>query len=122
MKKVGLHLAAAIVCVFVAQAVGAARDAFEAVALAVPGVRLNPAGAPRGVKHSNLRVAGADGETVLLALDDLGVPASAGSACPAGRGGPRGPGGPPRAAPGGPSPGTGGVGGGETCGGGPAPA
>jgi len=64
--------------------VRAARDAFEAVALAVPGVRLNAAGAPRGVKHSNLRVDGADGETLLLALDDLGVQASAGSACSAG--------------------------------------
>jgi len=61
-----------------------ARDAFEAAATSVPGVRVNGGGAPRGVKHSNLRVDGVDGETLLLALDDLGVQASAGSACSAG--------------------------------------
>ncbi|MEJ2292299.1 MAG: cysteine desulfurase family protein [Deinococcales bacterium] len=61
-----------------------ARDAFEAVALSVPGVRANGSGAARSVKHSNLRVDGVDGETLLLALDDLGVQASAGSACSAG--------------------------------------
>jgi len=64
--------------------VRAARDAFEARALEVSGVRVNAAGAPRGVKHSNLHVAGVDGETLLLALDALGVQASAGSACSAG--------------------------------------
>ncbi len=62
----------------------AARDAFEAAALSVDGVRRNAAEAPRGVKHSNLRVDGVDGETLLLALDDMGVQASAGSACAAG--------------------------------------
>lgn len=64
--------------------VRAARDAFEARALALAGVGVNGGAAPRGVKHSNLRVEGADGETLLLALDDLGVQASAGSACSAG--------------------------------------
>ncbi len=66
------------------EAVRRARDAFEAAATSVPGVRVNGGGAPRGVKHSNLRVDGVDGETLLLALDDLGVEASAGSACSAG--------------------------------------
>lgn len=66
------------------QAVAKARDAFEAVATALPGVHVNGGGSPRSVKHSNLRVDGVDGETLLLALDDLGVEASAGSACSAG--------------------------------------
>jgi cysteine desulfurase len=66
------------------EAVRLARDAFEAAAAALPGVRVNGGGAPRGVKHSNLRVDGVDGESLLLALDDLGVEASAGSACAAG--------------------------------------
>ena len=46
------------------EAVRLARDAFEAAAAALPGVRVNGAGAPRGVKHSNLRVDGVDGEIV----------------------------------------------------------
>lgn len=66
------------------RAVELARDAFEEAALAVPGVRVNAGGAPRGVKHSNLRVDGVDGETLLMTLDDMGVQASAGSACSAG--------------------------------------
>ncbi len=57
---------------------------FEAAALNVPGVSLNGAGAERSVKHTNLRVAGADGETLLMLLDEAGVYASAGSACAAG--------------------------------------
>lgn len=61
-----------------------ARDAFEAAATAVAGVCVNGLEAPRGVKHSNLRVEGVDGESLLYALDDLGVEASAGSACAAG--------------------------------------
>ncbi len=65
-------------------AVARARDAFEAHALRLPGVRVNGGGARRSVKHSNLQVSGVDGETLLLALDDLGVEASAGSACAAG--------------------------------------
>lgn len=57
---------------------------FEAAALALPGVTLNAAGAPRSVKHTNLKVTGADGETLLMLLDEAAVYASAGSACAAG--------------------------------------
>lgn len=56
----------------------------ERACLAVPGVSLNAAGAQRGVKHSNFSVAGVDGESLLMALDDAGVQVSAGSACAAG--------------------------------------
>lgn len=66
------------------EAVRSARDAFEIAATRVPGVAVNGGGAPRSVKHSNLRVDGVDGESLLMALDDLGVAASAGSACSAG--------------------------------------
>lgn len=58
--------------------------AFESVVLALPGVSLNGADAERSVKHTNVRVAGADGETLLMLLDEAGVYASAGSACAAG--------------------------------------
>ncbi|MCC6311466.1 MAG: cysteine desulfurase [Trueperaceae bacterium] len=57
---------------------------FEAAAGAIPGVAINAAGTPRSVKHTNLRVRGADGETLLMLLDEAGVYASAGSACAAG--------------------------------------
>ena len=67
-----------------AAAVAAARDAFEAAATEVPGVSVNGGEAPRGPKHSNLRVEGVDGEALLLVLDDLGLRVSAGSACAAG--------------------------------------
>ncbi len=57
---------------------------FEAAAVTQPGVTLNGALARRGVKHSNLAVAGVEGETLLMLLDEAGVCASAGSACAAG--------------------------------------
>src|SRR5690554_5414443 len=57
---------------------------FEAEALELPGVSVNGAATERSVKHSNLRLAGADGETVLMLLDEAGVQVSAGSACAAG--------------------------------------
>ncbi len=60
------------------------QQAFEAAALALPGVALNAAAAERSVKHSNLRLAGVDGETVLMLLDEAGLQVSAGSACAAG--------------------------------------
>lgn len=62
----------------------AVQSAFEGAALALPGVSLNGAGAKRSVRHSNLAIAGAAGETLLMLLDEAGVMVSAGSACAAG--------------------------------------
>lgn len=92
----GTHAVPAIVGFGAAAALAAERRAaerermaalqrrFESAALALPGVSLNGEGAERSVKHTNLRVAGADGETLLMLLDEAGVYASAGSACAAG--------------------------------------
>lgn len=60
------------------------KDAFEGELLKIDGVRINGNEAPRGPKHSNVQVLGVDGEALLLALDTMGVAASAGSACAAG--------------------------------------
>ena len=60
------------------------RDRLEAQLLQVDGVSLNAPGAPRSPKHLNVRVAGVDGEDLLMGLDAAGVYASAGSACAAG--------------------------------------
>lgn len=60
------------------------RDRLEAQLLKIDGVTLNAAGAPRSAKHLNVRVAGVDGEDLLMGLDAAGVCASAGSACAAG--------------------------------------
>lgn len=57
---------------------------FEQQVLQIEDVSINAKAAPRSNKHSNLRVAGVDGETLLLSLDTLGVAVSAGSACAAG--------------------------------------
>lgn len=62
----------------------ALQAALESACLGCDGVTLNGAGARRGVKHSNFSVAGVDGESLLMALDDAGVEVSAGSACAAG--------------------------------------
>lgn len=62
----------------------ALRSQFEEACLRMHGVTLNGAGAPRGVKHSNVSVEGVDGEALLMGLDDAGVYVSAGSACAAG--------------------------------------
>ncbi len=59
------------------------RDNFEKKVLTVEGVAVNGAAA-RGPKHCNVRVAGVDGEALLLSLDRFGICASAGSACAAG--------------------------------------
>ena len=56
----------------------------EAHLLNIDGVNLNAPGAPRSPKHLNVRVAGVDGEDLLMGLDAAGVYASAGSACAAG--------------------------------------
>jgi len=60
------------------------RDELEAALLALDGVTVNGAGAPRSPQHLMVSVAGADGEALLIALDQLGVSVSAGSACAAG--------------------------------------
>lgn len=60
------------------------RDRLEARLPSLDGVALNAPGAPRSPKHLNVRVAGVDGEDLLLGLDAAGVCVSAGSACAAG--------------------------------------
>ncbi len=57
---------------------------FEQQVLQIEGVTINAKAAQRSPKHSNIRVDGVDGETLLLSLDTLGVAVSAGSACAAG--------------------------------------
>lgn len=64
--------------------VRALRERFERAVTRQPGVYVNGAGAARGPKQANLRFDGVDAETLLIALDGLGVWASAGSACAAG--------------------------------------
>ncbi len=95
-SRPGTHNLAAIVGFAVAAELAAARQPeerarlasvqarFEEAATSLPGVGVNGAGAPRSVKHSNLRIEGVDGETLLMLLDEAGVYASAGSACAAG--------------------------------------
>lgn len=60
------------------------QEHFEREVQAIPGVTLNAVDAPRSVKHSSVSVADADGETLLLMLDQAGLQISAGSACAAG--------------------------------------
>ena len=60
------------------------RNRLEARLLQLDGVSLNAPGAPRSPKHLNVRVAGVDGEDLLMGLDAAGVYVSAGSACAAG--------------------------------------
>ena len=60
------------------------RDRLEAQLLKIDSVNLNAPGAPRSPKHLNVRVAGVDGEDLLMGLDAAGVYVSAGSACAAG--------------------------------------
>lgn len=66
-----------------ARRAAAARDRLEQALLSLPGVHRNGTG-QRGPKHLNVRIDDADGEALLLALDDAGVEVSAGSACSAG--------------------------------------
>jgi len=62
------------------------RDRLEAGAVAsIADVHVNGAGAERVANTSNIRFAGADGEAVLIALDELGIAASSASACAASR-------------------------------------
>jgi cysteine desulfurase len=60
------------------------RDRLEAGALALPGVTVNGAGAPRLSNTSNLHFENADGEALLIALDLEGIHISAGAACASG--------------------------------------
>jgi len=61
------------------------RDRLErALAEALPGVRVNGAGAPRLPNTASITLAGADAEALLMALDLAGICASAGSACHSG--------------------------------------
>jgi len=64
--------------------IAALRDDLEAKLVRIEGVTVNAAGAPRSPKHLNVRVAGADGEALLMGLDSFGIAASSGSACAAG--------------------------------------
>ena len=66
------------------EVIGALRDGLEHRLLQIEGVSLNAAHAPRGLKHLNVSVAGADGEALLMGLDSRGIAASSGSACAAG--------------------------------------
>ena len=63
----------------------ALRDRFEReLSAKLPGVTVNGGGAPRACNTSNLRVDGADGEAVLIALDLEGICVSTGAACASG--------------------------------------
>jgi len=65
--------------------IGALRDRLEAGLLAaVPGARVNGAGAPRLPGTLSVTFPGADSEALLMALDLEGVCASAGAACTSG--------------------------------------
>jgi cysteine desulfurase len=63
----------------------ALRDRLEAgILAAIPGARVNGAGAPRLPNTLSLTLPGADAEALLIALDLEGICASAGSACHSG--------------------------------------
>jgi cysteine desulfurase len=71
--------------------IGALRDRLEAGLLAaVPGARVNGAGAPRLPGTCSVVLEGCDAETLLVALDLEGLCASAGSACHSGSSRPSG--------------------------------
>jgi cysteine desulfurase len=64
---------------------GALRDRFEReVCARIDGVVVNGGTAPRLPNTSNLRFTGADGESLLIALDLAGICVSAGAACASG--------------------------------------
>lgn len=63
------------------------RDKFEAAVLAsIPDTRVHGAGSERLPNTSNVCFRGVDGRSMLLLLDDVGISASAGSACKSGAG------------------------------------
>jgi cysteine desulfurase len=60
------------------------RDRVEAGILALPGTRVNGAGAPRVANTTNIYFEQLEGEALVIALDLKGVAVSGGSACHSG--------------------------------------
>jgi len=60
------------------------RDRLEAGILAIPGTRVNGAGAPRAANTTNIYFEQLEGEALVIALDLKGVAVSGGSACHSG--------------------------------------
>jgi cysteine desulfurase len=60
------------------------RDRLEAGILAIPGTRVNGAGAPRVANTTNIHFDQVEGEALVIALDLKGVAVSGGSACHSG--------------------------------------
>jgi cysteine desulfurase len=60
------------------------RDRLEARILAIPGTRVNGAGAPRVANTTNIYFEQVEGEALVIALDLKGVAVSGGSACHSG--------------------------------------
>jgi cysteine desulfurase len=60
------------------------RDRLEAGLLAIPGTRVNGAGAPRVANTTNIYFEQVEGEALVIALDLKGVAVSGGSACHSG--------------------------------------
>jgi cysteine desulfurase len=85
---VGLEEALVLACGSAAEEavrLGDLRDRLErALLAAVPGARVNGAGAPRVPNTANLVFPGVDGESVVVALDLRGICVSTGSACSTG--------------------------------------
>lgn len=65
--------------------VGSVRDAFEErLVERLPDLVISASGEDRLVQHSHVRIPGVSAETLLIRLDQVGVAASAGSACQSG--------------------------------------
>jgi cysteine desulfurase len=86
---VGFGRAAALARVALAQGedtsrVSGLRDRLESRLLAIDGARLNGAASPRVSNTTNLSFAGVEAESLVMALDLMGVAVSTGAACAAG--------------------------------------
>lgn len=67
------------------QRIAGLRDRLESVLTSlVPGTRINGRGAPRVANTTNILFENVSGDALVLALDELGIAASRGSACSAG--------------------------------------